>query len=163
MRTINTAIEKTSSTNPLCPLSMPGATWASVAAEGVCVGFAFFFLAFFSPQAVGVFCHSGSFTINAKKTPTTPSPVNNKQKGVVDMEGEMPREAARMRAPADAICHLDNLRERCQFCSSGGAPRKEREGLRTAEGRKGGRNTALTGQDQTAHSLCWEERECLTV
>lgn len=167
MRTINTAIEKTSSTNPLCPLSMPGATWASVAAEGVCVGLALFFFFFFwlsfPPQAVGVFCHSSSFTINAKKTPTTPSPVNNKQKGVVDMEGEMPREAARMRAPADAICHLDHLRERCQFYSSGGTPRKEREGLRTAEGRKGGRNTALTGQDQTAHSLCWKERECLTV
>lgn len=102
MRTINTAIEKTSSTNPLCPLSMPGATWASVAAEGVFVGLAFFFFfwLFFPPQAVGVFCHSGSFTINAKKTPTTPSPVNNKQKRVVDMEREMPREAARMRAPA---------------------------------------------------------------
>lgn len=163
MRTINTAIEKTSSTNPLCPLSMPGATWASVAAEGVCVGLAFFFWLFFPPQAVGVFYHSGSFTINAKKTPTTPSPVNNKQKGVVDMEGEMPREAARMRTPADAICHLDNLRERCQICSSGGTPRREREGLRRAEGRKGGRNTAVTGQDQPAHSLCWEERECLTV
>lgn len=126
-------------------------------------GACFFFLAFFSPQAVGVFYHSGSFTINAKKTPTTPSPVNNKQKGVVDMEGEMPREAARMRTPADAICHLDNLRERCQICSSGGTPRREREGLRRAEGRKGGRNTAVTGQDQPAHSLCWEERECLTV
>lgn len=167
MRTINTAIEKTSSTNPLCPLSMPGATWASVAAEGVCVGLAFFFGFFFfgfffSPQAVGVFCHSGSFTINAKKTPTTPSPVNNKQKGVVGMEGEMPREAARRRAPADAICHLDEPRERCQVCSSGGTPSREREGLRAAEGRKGGRNTALAGQDQPAHSLCWEERECLT-
>lgn len=56
MRTINTAIEKTSSTNPLRPLSMPGATWASVAAEGVCVGlfffwlFSFFFFGFFPPR-----------------------------------------------------------------------------------------------------------------
>uniref|UniRef100_A0A8B9EJI7 Uncharacterized protein n=1 Tax=Anser cygnoides TaxID=8845 RepID=A0A8B9EJI7_ANSCY len=32
-RTIKTAKEKTSTTNPLCPFSMPGATWASVAAE----------------------------------------------------------------------------------------------------------------------------------
>uniref|UniRef100_A0A8C4U5E9 Uncharacterized protein n=1 Tax=Falco tinnunculus TaxID=100819 RepID=A0A8C4U5E9_FALTI len=39
MRTIKTATEKTSTTNPLCPFSMPGATWASVAAEGMCVYF----------------------------------------------------------------------------------------------------------------------------
>uniref|UniRef100_A0A663MSM8 Uncharacterized protein n=1 Tax=Athene cunicularia TaxID=194338 RepID=A0A663MSM8_ATHCN len=52
MRTIKTATEKTSTTNPLCPFSMPGATWASVAAEGVCVGlsFFFFFWVFFSEK-----------------------------------------------------------------------------------------------------------------
>lgn len=151
---------------------MPGATWASVAAEGVCVGLFFFFLAFlFSfffwlfflppPQAVGVFCHSGSFTINAKKTPTTPSPVNNKQKGVVGMEGEMPGEAARRGALADAICLWTSPGKGAKSAAREG-PDRERGGLRAAEGRKAGRNTALAGQDQPAHSLCWEERECLT-
>lgn len=45
-RTIKTAKEKGLATTPSCPLAVPGATWASVAAEGVCEGLSFFF--FFS-------------------------------------------------------------------------------------------------------------------
>lgn len=127
-------------------------------------GAGFFFWLFSSPQAVGVFCHSGSFTINAKKAPTTPSPVNNKQKGVVGMEGEVPREAARRRAPAGAICHLDNQGKVPNLHlgrdPEQGSPRSPKS---RGKGRKGGRSTALAGQDQTAHSLCWEERECWRV
>lgn len=80
MRTIKTATEKTSTTTPLCPLSMPGATWASVAAEGVCVGLSLFFSSFLFASCWR-FCHSGSFTINSKKSPNHTQTSQQQTKG----------------------------------------------------------------------------------
>lgn len=115
---------------------MPGATWASVAAEGVCAGLAFFFGFFFPRKLLACFAIQVRLQLMPKKPQPHPaqSTTNKREQSAWREKCPEKLQEGELRPVPFATW---TTRERCQICISGGTPSRDRQGLQRAEGREG--------------------------